>query len=95
MIIRATYELFLDNTSHYNLLMTRINTFEKYLQRNSRFFRSQLESCTNACKIIKGLASRSFSGEQKEKIRIWALEMLETEKKVMVREWLQEKIATL
>ncbi|MEM1320036.1 MAG: hypothetical protein AAGG75_07235 [Bacteroidota bacterium] len=95
MIIRATYELFLNTPSHYNLLMTRINTFEKYLYRRQRSYHPNLESCINATKIIKGISTRIFGGELKSRIKKWAREALEAEQKVMVREWLEQKVATL
>ncbi len=94
-VIRATYELFLKDSNYYELLITRIEAFDKNLFRNRVFAPAQLKSCNSCVRLIKGMAVKQYAGEDKRSIKKWVFEILESEQKIMGRGWLQKKAASL
>lgn len=72
ILIRALFELFLEDESYYDLMMARMSAFEKFLRRKE-ISDIQRDPYLGLLKFIKKMANlivrRSFYGEEVEKMK--------------------------
>ena len=94
-MIRATFELLLNDSAYHELLANKITAFERYLSRDRTIVNRQIEAYKNCIRLIKGIAIKISAREDHAKISSWALQELNTEKSVIARDWLIEKCNAL
>ena len=91
ILIRSLFELFLNDESYYDLMVARIEAFEKYLRRKE-ITDAQRDPYLGLVKFLKKMANliirRSFHGEEVEKLEV----RIEASPTVINRDWLLEQI---
>jgi hypothetical protein len=91
ILVRALFELFLLDESYYELMIARMEAFEKYLRRKD-ISDAQRDPYLGLLKFLKKMAKlimrRSFYGEEVQKLE----QRVETNKMTSNRDWLLEQI---
>ncbi|MEZ5042354.1 MAG: hypothetical protein R2828_20815 [Saprospiraceae bacterium] len=95
IIIRSLFEQFIKDHSIYSLLQAQLDAFEKYISRNEFMNKSRLEPHINTTRIIRKFAQLLFEHEPKKGIKEWLEQELASEKKIIGKPWLEDKVKQL
>lgn len=91
-LIRALYEMFLLDGSLYDLLISQIEAFEKYLHRNELISSYHKEAHLNFNFIVKKLASGIFQVKDIKKLKKSVFENIQRREKIVGKGWLMKKV---
>lgn len=93
--LRILFEQFLISRSFYDLVRTYSKAFLKYLNRSDKYSESVSNSVKNTIETINTLSKKIMDGEKKEKIEKWINRRLNSGKKIVLKNWILEKIDEL
>jgi len=94
LLLRSYFELFLREPSYYNLLISFITSFDKYLHRDEIEANKRIELTINFIKVIKRLSKLIYDKKFLENHRIKFINELKKEKMIL-KPWLLEKIKSI
>ena len=94
MEVRAYFELFLQNDSYYDLLVSKTNAAENYFKRNTFFSKTKLEPYLNVVRIIAKLVNKILAKESASELLTWLAREKET-RKINSINWLSKRIQRL
>lgn len=95
LTIRIYFEQFLCNTSYFELLISNIKAYEKFIQRDHFFSEKKLDHHLNTLKLLQKLAKKINSKEDTRKTKKWFLEELNSGKVYVSKKYLLQKAKDL
>ncbi|MEO1257581.1 MAG: hypothetical protein AAFZ15_02255 [Bacteroidota bacterium] len=94
-MIRNNFEQFLIDDKYYEVLQSNIEAFEKYITRDKYFSYAKIESHIHCIRIIKKLSDKILERPKKGTLASWLEEEIASRERVVVKDWLREKVETL
>ncbi len=94
-ILRSAFEQSLKDPNYFLILQSYVDSYKKYLQRNTIFSEQKLQQNKAFIRLTERLAKRIFANERKEKIKKWFEKELKKEDKIISKSWLMEKVEKL
>lgn len=91
-LVRTLFELFLKDDSYYDLLISHIESFEKYLHRNDLMTTELREADLNTLSVIRRMTTGLIANKDKSKLKNAILSQMEQKGKFVVKNWLLKKI---
>lgn len=95
ILIRSFFEKFLIDNSYLELLLSNIQSFETYLRRDNLFAEEKVNQYLSFLKILKSLAKKIHAKESNKSIKKWFDGKLISNKSILARAWLIQKVSTL
>jgi len=95
LIIRALFEKFLIDKDYWELLMSKLQSFDNYLRRNHYFPAERLAAYQNFVKLSKQLAKRIYAREKTARIKKWFEEKIFSYQPLIAKNWLCDKVEAL
>lgn len=86
------FELALSDNSFYETLNSHIDSYKKYIQRNTYFSEASVLPFRNHLMITERLVKKMRSNERRVKVKEWLVEIMRKEKKIALKRWLQMKL---
>lgn len=93
--LRILFEQFLGDDSYYETVMQNAKAFQKYLNRTTIFSPAVIIANKHTIELIKALVSKIDYQERKKDIKAWFADKLLTQKNIVGRQWLTEKVNNL
>ena len=90
--VRCCYERYLQDSTCYDLLISQIDSFERYARRHSDKGEERLVSRLNFFSFIKKLATKRLSGKLNSKEQTEMVKELAKQEIILSRSWLLEII---
>ena len=90
--IRIVFEQFLTDDSYFDLLLSQVKAFEKYLSRNKTLAENRKDLHKLTLSLLRRIANAIAREEPLEEIRRWALEEINSGQAFVLRNWLKHKI---
>ncbi|MFK8010384.1 MAG: hypothetical protein AB8H03_28780 [Saprospiraceae bacterium] len=90
-LLRAFFELFLNDESYYELITAQIKAFEKFIRRNNLISIHRKESYLNFILFIQRITEAHWKNSLDQKI----YDKLKNTNPVLLKSWLLEKIETV
>ena len=94
-MVRSLYELFLKDHSLFNLLISQIEAFEKFLHRSKLISVRLKEADLNNLALVKKLTTGIFQKKDKSKLKESLMESINKRQNVVGKKWLTEKVNQL
>jgi len=95
VIIRAFFEKFLMDDSYLEILLSNIQAFEVYLRRDTTFVEEKIMHYLNFLLISKLLARKIHANESPQSIKDWLDDKTRSDKSILAKSWLIEKVNEL
>lgn len=86
------FELALNDNSFYETLNSHIDSYKKYIQRNTYFSEASVLPFKNHLMITEKLVKKIRSNERRANVKEWLVEVMKKEKKIALKRWLQLKL---
>jgi hypothetical protein len=93
--LRAYYELFQNNDSYYEFLISNTYAFEKYIRRNEKISDSKAEGYLNLISYTRKLTNILIKQERKENVKSDLNKALMAKQRFVAKKWILEKIDAL
>lgn len=93
--IRIIFEQFFKDESYFNLLLSQVKAFEKFLSRDSELAEGRKELHKNTLSLIRRIAIAANRREPLEEIKEWALSEIASGQAFILRNWLRERMQQL
>jgi len=90
--MRILFEQYLADESYYDTLLLNTKAFQKYLNRTTTFSPIIIAANKNTIELIKALMVKIDYRERKRDIKIWFADKIITQKNIVGRQWLAEKV---
>ncbi|MEO1261652.1 MAG: hypothetical protein AAFZ15_22810 [Bacteroidota bacterium] len=94
-LVKAAFEQALIDPQYHNFLQSAIESYAKYLQRDTTNSDHRTIPVKNFLKITEGLAKRILAREDKDNIINWFNKKVHADKEVELKFWLKEKVKNL
>ncbi len=92
ILAKAWFEQFMQDTSHFELLMYQLDAIEKLIRRNKLISRPRKEELLNFILATKHLAMYIIDKKPAPEIRSRLEKYLDARRKIMSRDWIELKI---
>ncbi|MEO1259006.1 MAG: hypothetical protein AAFZ15_09410 [Bacteroidota bacterium] len=92
LTIRCFFELYIRDESYFDLLISKIEAFEKYLKRKHLLSEQRILAYNNFCKFVTKLAIHTYSHSNHKYADKKSLNRITEEKTTINRRWILEKI---
>lgn len=93
--LRAFYELFQQDDSYYEFLISNTYAFEKFIRRNDKIAKSRAEGYLNLISYTRKLANMKIKWEMEPKVKANLRDGLERETRFIAKKWILEKVKEL
>ncbi len=93
--IRTLYELFLLDDSFYELILSQLEAFEKFLRRSEVLSEYHKESHLNFIMLVKKLIVGVFQYKDRRKLKYFLLTQIDTKSKIVLKDWILKKVNEL
>ena len=90
-LIRTVFELFLQDASYYDLLISQIEATEKFLHRSKLIRQNRKEANLNSILLLKKLATGVFKRKDLSQLKRGLLMQINDKKIFTFKKWLEEK----
>ena len=94
LMIRCSYEQFLEDENAYEFLLAQLEAFEKFLRRNREVASDRRDGYLNFIKILRRLSDFKSRGRLQPAARLQLQDMLAGTSNIMLKRWLTDKIDT-
>ena len=95
ILVRITFEKFLQDESYFETLMSNLTAYETYLKRNRIIVVNKLKAHQNFIKVVRFFARKKFAHEKPENIKAWFYNFVQKEQLLLAKSWLEQKLAQL
>ena len=94
-LMKTLFERFLEDKSYFDLLMSQMSAFEKYLYRNTLKDEYKKEVHLNFIAVLKKLVNGILGFENSEKLRLAVENQISKKQRMVGKEWIFEKLEEL
>ena len=92
LIVRATFELFVKDQSYNELLQSRLNSYETFLNRHYELADAKLENAINLIKILQNCAKLVMKTSDFREAQQWLKNSIGNYERVASRHWIHSLI---
>ena len=93
--LRAFYELFQQDDSYYEFLISNTYAFEKFIRRNDKIAKSRAEGYLNLISYTRKLANIKIKWKMEPKVKENLRDGLRNEARFIAKKWMLEKVEEL
>lgn len=92
LLLRSYFEEFTSDFSYAQLLMSNINSYENYLNKNEDWPNKVKKPYLNFCRVLKKMVKLYLKKTEQKKIETWLLTEIEKNPKIAGKGWLVKTI---